>query len=209
MNKTPAVETFLKIDSAEKAYEESKNIDKVETMADLIDTIKAEIRRENDMILERDSRMVNEKLMEKEKSKNKEKIVLLHQRKLQGIELAELRKYFVCIGFQKEIHMGKSLNDIMFEVLLINVGKKNGRTFYSSIVKEINENPNITVVFLSKTGKKIDIPEIKKLYQCEYVKKRLPKRTDDSFQYKLLLFSDHLARLSKSCWPIIQLLTKN
>lgn len=173
-----------------------------------LDKIEEEDNKENEPI---DYNAIRQKIIDEyvnslQKPSNilsDEKIVLLHERTLTKSEVKELRDHFVCVGFNKKTHRGAKIHDLNFEVFFINVTKRSAKEFYASNLKAIEEDPNYTVVFLSKTGRRIDVPAIKKKYNAQYVKKRLPKKSENSTIYKLLLYCDHIGKAVNSCLPIV------
>ena len=83
---------------------------------------------------------------------------------------------------------------------------KVGRQFWAKEVNFIQNDENISVVYLSKRGKKIPDPEvIKKQFHAQYVRKNLPSKQPNKYLYMLELFTDHISKLSSSCLPIIRI----
>jgi hypothetical protein len=133
-----------------------------------------------------------------------EKIILLTGRAVKKSEGRQLENFYNVCKFDKKKH--NKINDIDYELLIVPVTNKDGRDFWSKNLKFVESNENVTVVYLSKTGKKIkDIDNIKKQFSCSFVRKRLPKESDNKFLYTLELFSDHISKLTSSCLPVLKI----
>ena len=133
-----------------------------------------------------------------------EKIILLTARAVKKAEGRQLESFYKVCKFDKKKH--NKINDIDYELLIVPVTNKDGRDFWSKNLKFVESNENVTVVYLSKTGKKIkDIDNIKKQFSCSFVRKRLPKEKENKFLYTLELFSDHISKLTSSCLPVLKI----
>jgi hypothetical protein len=133
------------------------------------------------------------------------RIVLLSDRSLKKTEGKTLEEYFKVQKFGKDIK--GSLKDMTFELMIIPVNKKQGRSFWADSATAIQKDQNTTVVYLSKKGKKLNnIDEIKKTYRADFVRKTLPttKETGNKFVWTLSIMSDHISKISNSCLPILK-----
>ena len=138
-----------------------------------------------------------------EQEKDGHRIVLLSDRSLKKKEGRELEKHFSVSKFDPKAKV--ALKDLKYELMIVPVNKKEGRAFYASSVPYIQNDENVSVIYLAKKGKKIqDIDLIKKQYHCQYVRKSLPKEQPNKYLYTLSLFTDHISKLTNSCLPILK-----
>ena len=132
-----------------------------------------------------------------------EKIILLTQKKITKKEGRELEKHYKnIVKYDSKTH--KSIAGLDYEVLIMNVNNKKGREAWAINVKHACEDDNVSIVYLAKTGRKVNIPEIKKTYHAEYVRKHLPVKCDNKYLYYLEIFSDHISKVSSSCMPFLR-----
>ena len=138
-----------------------------------------------------------------ENDEPQEKIILLTGRAVKKAEGRQLENFYNVCKFDKKKH--NKINDIDYELLIVPVTNRDGRDFWSKNLKFVESDENVTVVYLSKTGKKIkDIDNIKKQFSCSFVRKRLPKESENKYLYTLELFSDHISKLTSSCLPVVK-----
>lgn len=133
------------------------------------------------------------------------RIVLLSDRGLKKKEGKTLEEYFRVNKYDSKVK--GSLKDMDFELMIIPVNKKQGRSFWADSASHIQSDKNTTVVYLCKKGKKLNnIDEIKKTYRADFVRKTLPTagETGNKFVWTLSIMSDHISKISNSCLPILK-----
>lgn len=220
-NKADALGSFLRVDEAERVVDAGKNalVDTIE-MDNRIKAYVEAMRKESDAkawrehlaIIDKDSKIVNAKLIEREQASRKNKCVFIHSQKLQKTQMAELSKYYKITRFSKDLHMGKRLEELDFHALCVPINKRIGRAFFSTVVAEINNNDNIDVILMK--GKKMydmDIEDAKKKFNIKgnmYIKQKLPKHTHSKEEYDFQLFASDIESFTSSCMPILKVLMK-
>ena len=139
---------------------------------------------------------------------NNHRIILLTDRKIRKQEGKELEKHFKVVKFDhKKKHHIPSLD---YELLILSMKNKLHRDAWARSVQFVEGDENISVVYLSRRGKKLqDIDLIKKQFHANFFRKNLPKNQKNKYLFMLELFTDHLSKLSNSCLPIIRILLKN
>lgn len=188
-NKASPVESFIKLDKAER------QIDK-----DLKEDKKNNVQIDDELYSQRMIEVLKEQIKQEmiaaeveENQGDKLKVIILTERRLKQYERHQLCEYYN-VDVVKSIDQKYKLDMYNCSCLVVRLNTKYGMTWWKLNKVDVDQDVDVVYIFKGKTRNK-DFENMKRMYSCKYVKKKIDRAGDET-DFNVMLFSDHMEKIA-------------